>query len=219
MRIIPGGTDTKKFCPSENTNEINEMRKKIGIPKGYKFLLTVRRLEARMGLDNLITAIAELVHKNSKLKFKLVIVGKGSLNNKLRSQSTLSGLDDYIYFSGFVPDDLLPAYYAAADLFIMPTSFIEGFGIATVEALSTGLPVFGTPIGGTTEILQSIDKNLLFRDADAKSMAEKIELFLKDPGPILSLKSNCREEVLNKYSWDLITDRIEEELELVWEKQ
>jgi glycosyltransferase involved in cell wall biosynthesis len=172
-----------------------------------------------MGLDNLITAIAEIVHKNPELKFKLVIVGKGSLNDKLRTQSTLSGVDDYIHFAGFVPDSLLPEYYAAADLFIMPTTFIEGFGIATVEALSTGLPVFGTPIGGTTEILQSIDKKLLFKDVDAKSMAEKIEQFLKDPDPILSLKSNCREEVLNKYSWDLVSDLIEEELELVWGKQ
>ena len=50
-------------------------------------------------------------------------------------------------------------------------------------------------------------------------MAEKIELFLKNPDPILSLKSKCREEVLNKYSWDLITDRVEEELEFVWDKQ
>jgi len=219
MRIIPGGADTKKFCPTESPNEINETRKKIGIPKEYKILLTVRRLEARMGLDNLITAIAEIVHKNPELKFKLVIVGKGSLNDKLRTQSTLSGVDDYIHFAGFVPDSLLPEYYAAADLFIMPTTFIEGFGIATVEALSTGLPVFGTPIGGTTEILQSIDKKLLFKDVDAKSMAEKIEQFLKDPDPILSLKSNCREEVLNKYSWDLVSDLIEEELELVWGKQ
>ena len=219
MRIIPGGADTKKFCPLESTDEINETRKKIGIPKGHKVLLTVRRLEARMGLDNLITAIAEIVHQNPKLKFKLVIAGKGSLNDKLKTQSMLSGVDDYIHFAGFVPDDLLPEYYAAADLFIMPTTFIEGFGIATVEALSTGLPVFGTPIGGTTEILQSIDKKLLFKDVDAKSMAEKIEQFLKDPDPILSLKSNCREEVLNKYSWDLVVGRIEEELELVWEKQ
>jgi glycosyltransferase involved in cell wall biosynthesis len=219
MRIIPGGADTKKFYPSKSINKIDEIKRKIGIPEGHKVLLTVRRLESRMGLDNLITAIAEIVHKNPKLKFKLVIVGKGSLNDKLRSQSTLSGLDDYIHFAGFISDDLLPEYYNLADLFIMPTTFIEGFGIATVEALATGIPVFGTPIGGTTEILQSIDKKLLFRDAGVKSMAEKIEWFLKDPDPILSLKSNCREEVLKKYSWDLVTDQIEEELELIWKKK
>jgi len=219
MRIIPGGADTTKFCPSENTNEVNEMRNKLGIPEGHKFLLTVRRLEARMGLDNLITAAAEIVHRSPELKFKLVIAGKGSLNDKLKSQATLSGLDDHIHFSGFVPDDLLPMYYAAADIFIMPTTFIEGFGIATVEALSSGLPVFGTPVGGTIEILGPIDKRLLFRDADAKSMAEKIEWFLKNPAQVFSLKSNCREEALKKYSWDLVTDRVEEELDLVWENK
>ena len=101
----------------------------------------------------------------------------------------------------------------------MPTTFIEGFGIATVEALSSGLPVFGTPVGGTTEILGPIDKRLLFRDADAKSMAEKIEWFLKNPAQVFSLKSNCREEALKKYSWDLVTDRVEEELDLVWKNK
>ena len=219
MRIIPGGADTTKFYPSENSNELNAIRNRLGIPAGHKFLLTVRRLEARMGLDNLITAIAEIVNRSPELKFKLVIAGKGSLNDKLKSQATLSGLDDHIHFCGFVPDNLLPGYYAAADIFIMPTTFIEGFGIATVEALSSGLPVFGTPVGGTTEILESIDKKLLFRDADAKSMAEKIEWFLKNPDPIFALKSKCREEALQKYSWDLVTDRFEEELDLVWKRK
>ena len=72
-------------------------------------------------------------------------------------------------------------YYAAADIFIMPTKFIEGFGIATVEALAAGLPVFGTPVGGTTEILESIDSTLIFKSTDSQAMAEKIEWFLKNP--------------------------------------
>jgi len=219
MRIIPGGTDTTKFRPLENSNELNEMRSRLGIPEEHKLLLTVRRLEARMGLDNLIAAISEIVSRSPELKFKLVIAGKGSLDGKLKSQVTLSGLDDYIHFSGFVPDDLLPTYYGAADLFIMPTTFIEGFGIATVEALSAGLPVFGTPVGGTTEILESIDKKLLFKDAGVESMAGKIEWFLKNPEPIFALRSKCREEALKKYSWDLATDRFEEELELAWKSK
>ena len=219
MRIIPGGADTIKFCPSENSNELIETRNRLGIQEGYKFLLTIRRLEPRMGLDNLITAIAEIVNRNPEHKFKLVIGGKGSLNDKLKSQTTLLGLDDYIHFSGFIPDDLLPGYYAAADIFIMPTTFIEGFGIATVEALSAGLPVFGTPVGGTTEILESIDKKLLFKNVDPESMAEKIEWYLKTPDPVISLKSSCRAEVLKKYSWEMVTDKIEEELDLVWKNK
>jgi len=218
MRIIPGGVDTNNFCPPKNENELNTIRKRLDIPSEEKILFTVRRLEARMGLDNLITAVAEIVHRSPELKFKLLIAGKGSLDKKLKSQATLSGMDDRIYFLGFVPDKLLPLYYAAADIFIMPTAFIEGFGLATVEALSTGLPVLGTPVGGTTEILKSIDPSFLFRDATAQSMADKIEQVLKNPAPIFALKSKCREGAIENYSWDLVADRIEEEYNLIWKK-
>ena len=50
-------------------------------------------------------------------------------------------------------------------------------------------------------------------------MAKKIEWFLKNPDPIFALKSKCREEALQKYSWDLVTDRFEEELDLVWKSK
>ena len=219
MRIIPGGVDTKKFRPSENEDEVNAIRKRLNIPGDHKLLLTVRRLEARMGLDNLITAVAEIAHRSPELKFKLLIAGKGSLNKKLQSQATLSGLDDRVCFLGFVPDDVLPLYYAAADIFIMPTAFIEGFGLATVEALSTGLPVLGTPVGGTIEILKAIDSKLLFRNATAQSMADKIEQVLKKPDSIFALKSKCREDAMKKYSWNLMTNRIEEEFDLIWDNK
>ena len=60
MRIIPGGVDTNNFCPPKNEDELNTIRKRLDIPEDHKILLTVRRLEARMGLDNLITAVAEI---------------------------------------------------------------------------------------------------------------------------------------------------------------
>lgn len=219
MRIVPGGVDANKFFPPENKDEINAIRKRLGMPEDYILLLTVRRLEARMGLDNLITAVAKIVTRSPELKFKLMIAGTGSLNEKLKSQATLLGLDDRIQFLDFVPEGLLPLYYAAADIFIMPTAFIEGFGLATVEALSAGLPVLGTPVGGTTEILKSIDPNLLFRHATAESMADKIESVLKNPDPIFSLKSKCRETAVENYSWDLATDRVEEEFDLTWKNR
>ena len=218
-RIIPGGVDTNKFCLSKNNNELNAIRKRFDLLGDHKLLLTVRRLEARMGLDNLITAVAEISHRSPELKFKLLIVGKGSLGEKLKSQAILSGMDDRIYFLGFVPDDLLPLYYAAADIFIMPTAFIEGFGLATIEALSTGLPVLGTPVGGTTEILKPIDPNLLFQNATAQAMADKIEQVLKNPDLVISLKSKCRENAVANYNWDLAVGRIEEEFDLVWKNK
>lgn len=219
MRIIPGGVDTNKFIPLENDIESNILRKRLGIPMDHKILLTVRRLEIRMGLDNLITAVGEIIHRSPELKFKLLIVGKGSLNEKLKSLVAMSGLENYVYFIGFVPNDLLQLYYGAADLFIMPSAFIEGFGLSTVESLSTGTPVLGTPIGGTPEILNPIDPNLVFLSSTPKSMANKIESFLKNPKPILALKLKCRENAVSNYDWDFAVDKIEEEFELMWKNQ
>ena len=219
MRVIPGGVDTNQFCPTKSDDELNSIRKRLDIPEDHKLLLTVRRLEARMGLDNLINAMTKIANRCPELKFTLLIVGKGSLDEKLKSQAILSGLDDRVRFLGFVPDDLLPMHYAAADIFIMPTAFIEGFGLASVEALSAGLPVLGTPVGGTTEILKSIDSNLLFKNATAQSMADKIQQFLKNPSPIFALKSKCRKDAIENYSWNLVTNRIEEEFDLIWKSK
>jgi glycosyltransferase involved in cell wall biosynthesis len=51
-----------------------------------------------------------------------------------------------VYFAGFVPDDELPLYYQAADLFVLPTRSLEGFGLITLEAFASELPVVGTPV-------------------------------------------------------------------------
>ena len=71
-------------------------------------------------------------------------------------------LQDKVRLTGMIPRDVLPSYYRAADVFVLPTLSIEGFGLVTIEALATGLPVLGTPVGGTVEILKGVDESLLF---------------------------------------------------------
>ncbi|MCH8157742.1 MAG: glycosyltransferase family 4 protein, partial [Nitrospinae bacterium] len=219
MRVIPGGVDIEKFKPVTEEGGTDALRKQLGLPEDRMVLLTVRRLEARMGLDNLIAAVAEISNRSPECNFLLLIAGKGSLAEKLQSQATLLGLDDRVRFLGFVSDDQLPSYYNAADLFIMPSTSIEGFGLATAEALSAGLPVLGTPVGGTTEILQSIDPWLLFRHASVEAMADKIEEVIRDPRLILALKSRCRDEAVSRYSWEMVTEHVEQEFEMIWKNR
>ena len=103
-------------------------------------------------------------------------------------------MQDYISLTGSVSKEQLPFYYGVADLFVLPTSAIEGFGLATAEALACGLPVLGTPIGGTVEILNSIAPQLLFESASVEAIANGVEKFLKNPLPFLDLKERCREK-------------------------
>lgn len=198
IEIIPGGVDTEVFRPS---GEKETLKAELGISADKFLLFTVRRLVPRMGLENLVEAMAEIVKYNRDVI--LIIGGTGSLEEKLKKRVKDLGLEDYIRFTGFIEEHKLPLYYRAADLFILPTRYLEGFGLVTLEALSCGTPVLGTPVGGTKEILGKLNKDLLFEDTTTKSMAEKI-LHYSTSEDLLALSKKCRDFVVSNYSWDRI---------------
>ena len=207
--IVSGGVDIDAYRPAENAEDRNALRRELGWPESGPILLTVRRLEARMGLENLLKALADVKRRRPDLPFFMVMAGKGSLAEKLNSLVEELGLRDQVQLPGLVPAERLPLYYRCADLFVLPTSAIEGFGLATVEALASGTPVMGTPVGGTVEILSAIDSRLLFKGIEAGSIADGIEDYLDDPAPIESLRAACRTRAAENYSWEQVTDSIE----------
>lgn len=209
LSIIPGGVDVETFRPLEFGK--NELKKRLQLPADRLILFTVRRLAARMGLENLILAVSLIKSHRSQGDFLLIIGGKGPLEEKLNELITGHHLQDCVRLIGCIPEEKLPLYYQSADLFVIPSALIEGFGLVTVEAMASGLPVLGTPVGGTKEILENIDERLLFDDTTPEAIAARIELFLKNPQPFLDLKSKCREEAVIKYSWDHVVDQVEEE--------
>lgn len=209
LSIIPGGVDVETFRPLASGK--NELKERLQLPVDRLVFLTVRRLAARMGLENLILAVSLIKSHRSELDFLLIIGGKGPLEKKLNELITGHRLQDYVRLIGFIPDETLPLYYQSADLFLLPSALIEGFGLVTVEAMASGLPVLGTPVGGTVEILKSIDERLLFDDTTPEAIAARIELFLKNPKPFLDLKAKCREEAVAKYAWDHVVDQVEKE--------
>jgi len=148
---IRGAAATERFKPAPDRGAV---RCALGLSADRPLLLTVRNLEARMGLDTLLDAMARLKARCPRVV--LLIGGAGSLRGTLEAQSQALGLADHVKFLGFVPDAELPRYYQAADLFVLPTRELEGFGLVTVEALACGTPVLGTPVGATPEILRAL---------------------------------------------------------------
>ena len=112
----------------------------------------------------------------------------------------------FIHFAGFIPEDQLPHYYQMADIFMLPTKELEGFGLVTLEAMASGLPVVGTPVGGTNEILGKFDSSFLFKGTDADSMAElivnKYHLIKNYPERWQEISHRCRKFVESNYSWE-----------------
>jgi glycosyltransferase involved in cell wall biosynthesis len=198
--INPGGVDLNRFRPPEDRKFLKH---KLGFPEGKIHLLTVRNLEPRMGIENLLKCIRIL--KEHQDDIHLILGGEGIERKNLERLIEEYDLLDDVTMAGFIPPDILSEYYGAADFFILPTRHLEGFGLVTPESMACGTPVLGTPVGGTKEILTGFDSRFLFRDNSAEAMAEGIRTAMKEfvarKKQYNLLRHNCREYVAKKYSW------------------
>ena len=205
--VNPGGVDLDRFKPSKKRNLLKE---ELQFPVGKIHLLTVRNLEPRMGLDNLLKAICLL--KNKENTVHLIIGGDGPERKNLENMIQNYGLSNDVTMTGFIRSDRLTKYYCAADFFILPTRFLEGFGLVTPESMACGTPVIGTPVGGTREILSGFDPQFLFEDVTPEAMADgitkSIESHLQYPHRYNSLRLRCREYVEKNYSWHRHVDQL-----------
>ncbi len=208
MLLIPAGVDTGIFSPIP---DYRLSRPALGLKREQFVLFTVRNLVSRMGLDTLLCAMARV--RQAIPHVQLLIGGSGPLRSELEAQVKTLDLEGCVRFLGFVPEDVLPEYYRAADVFVLPTAQLEGFGLVTIEALATGTPVLGTPVGATDEILGRLDASLLARGIDAESLATGIEAlhrrFTADPAARARLAEAGRALVLRDYTWNRHCERIE----------
>jgi glycosyltransferase involved in cell wall biosynthesis len=191
---VSGGVDVTRFTPTDGQQAA---RRRLGIDSRTPLLLTVRRLEPRMGIEQLLYAIAELATGED---LALAIVGRGSLDAKLRELGARLGLSRSVRFVGGVEDAELLDWYRAADLFVLPTVAYEGFGLATAEALASGTPVVGTPVGATPELLQGLDTRLVARGTDAKDLAAAISDALSFVD--CDFRARCREHACENFAWE-----------------
>jgi glycosyltransferase involved in cell wall biosynthesis len=205
VRVIQGGVDADRFAPAPDKRKV---RGELGFDDSV-YLVTVRNLMPRMGLEQLVDAMAIVARgDNGGDGVRLVIVGGGPLREGLEERVRGHGLDGVVTLAGRVSDEDLIRHYQAADAFVLPTTAMEGFGISTVEALSANLPAIGTPAGATPEILNSIDPRLLTSDTTAEGIAAGITSWLgwrsEDDGT-----TRYRDEVMEKYAWPKVVELIE----------
>jgi glycosyltransferase involved in cell wall biosynthesis len=207
--LIPGGVDTGKFSPASDKFSI---RRHLRLPEDGVVIFTVRNLVPRMGLENLLLAFKAVIARAPGLY--LVLAGDGPLRDRLRELAQRERIAEKVFFAGFVPEGELPSYYQMADLFVLPTRELEGFGLVTLESLACGVPVAGTPVGGTKEILGRFDPGFLFRDASPAAMADLIlkcyDKITMRPMEWVQLGLNCRRFVEENYSWDAAIGALEE---------
>lgn len=206
---IPLGVDPNQFAFRDDPRVA---RRALGLPQDRPLLLTVRRLAARMGLENLVDAMV-LVIKEHPASL-LVIGGVGYLRDALEKRIRARNLSHCVYLIGFIPEDKLPTYYQAADLFIMPTAELEGFGLSTIEALSCGTPVIATPVGANVEVVAPLGEEHLSKDSTPHALAERINWWLSR-GVSPEIRQRCRTYCLSRFAIDSVVITLEQILERV----
>jgi len=145
--VVPGGVDVERFAPIDGPGPET-------FAEDETSFLTVRRLTPRMGLETLLDAFASVVADGDDAH--LYVGGDGPLRDELYERAARLGIDSAVTFLGYVPEEQLASLYAGADVFVLPTLELEGFGLATLEALAAGTPVIGTRAGATPEILGNL---------------------------------------------------------------
>lgn len=203
LHRIPGAVDMVRF---RLNGQAGRIRKKLGVQEGDRLLLSVRNLVPRMGLERLLEAFKYLVGWDPS--YVLALGGSGPLEGRLRQLARHLGVESRVRWLGRIPEEELAEYYREADLFVLPTRHLEGFGLVTVEALACGTPVMGTPVGATPEILERVNPEWIFLDSTAIGMARQIhEYFQRGEKPA---RAWLRHLVEQSYSTRAVAGQFEE---------
>lgn len=194
ITVIANGVNTEEFKP--NIQVKNEIRKKYNIKKEVVLMFSGHYWQ-RKGLEHIIKALPKLNN------VKLLVVGTGNIQRYKKIAHDENVLNKII-FTGFVQS--IKDYYNAADCFVFPTLY-EAFSLATLEAVSSGLPIIATKVNGTEDLIEN-GVNGFFIKRDSKDIAEKINILIEDEKLRKKMSRNARKSAKN-YSWDKVASKTE----------
>jgi glycosyltransferase involved in cell wall biosynthesis len=198
ISVIPGGVDADRFAL---TMTRAEARLRLGWPTDRPIVFVVRRLARRMGLEHLVDA-AGLVRARAP-DLLLLIGGRGALQGALAARIRERGLDSAVRLLGRLGDEDLALAYRAADVTVVPSVALEGFGLVAAESLAAGTPVLVTPVGGLPEVVSRLSTNLILEDATAEAIAEGLVAALVGT-MALPDEAACRRFARERYDWSVI---------------
>ena len=198
IRRVPGGVDCDRFATGLSRAAA---RRQLGWEQDRPVLVTVRRLVRRMGVGNLIQAMAELPRAGQDAV--LYVVGAGPERAALEALAAGLGLHGRVRFTGPLPDAELPLAYRAADLAVVPSLALEGFGLIAAEALAAGTPVLVTPVGGLPEVVSGLSTALLLPGKDPAAIARGIASALADPARLPDAEA-CSAYARAHFDWDVV---------------
>ena len=206
--IIPCGTDIGQFGCVERI----AARAELGIDPEAKLVLYVGRFDPRKGIETLVRAVAESKLRSEKLQ---LIIGGGSRpghsdgieRDRIENIVAELGMSDFTTFPGRLSQEILPYYYAAADVCVVPSHY-EPFGLVAIEAMASHTPVVASDVGGLQFTVVPEETGLLAPPQDVAAFSAAIDRILANPQWRNDLGQAARKRVENKFSWEGVASEL-----------
>jgi glycosyltransferase involved in cell wall biosynthesis len=199
VRVIPPGVDLERFVPASR----ERARAELGLGADAFTVVVARRLVPRMGIEVLVKAWSAVA--SAAPGARLVVVGDGPQRGELERLASRGCPDGSVDFLGTVDEDGLRTCYAAANLMVVPSTELEGYGLVVLEALAMGRPVVVSDAGGLPEAVAALDPSLVVPAGDAEALAARI-LAAADGSRPLPAPEVCRRHA-ESFSWQRVAER------------
>ncbi|MBW4651286.1 MAG: glycosyltransferase family 1 protein [Kastovskya adunca ATA6-11-RM4] len=207
--VIPCGTDVERFGSIDKP----AARAALDIDPEALLVFYVGRFDPRKGIETLVRAVGQSQLRNTD-KLRLIVGGgsrpgqsDGIERDRIEGIVAELGLTDIVSFPGRLADEVLPAYYAAADVCVVPSHY-EPFGLVAIEAMASGTPVVASDVGGLQFTVVSEETGLLAPPQDDTAFATAIDRILTNPEWREQLGHGARKRVEEKFSWNGVAQQL-----------
>ena len=190
------GTDTELFRPSDGPREDGPLR-----------IVTVARLNPAKGYQHALPALASLRDRGVDVEY--TIVGDGPYRNEIERLVKQLGLDESVRLTGSRSAEQIAEVHARSDLFMLPTSGIgEGTPAAVCEAMSAGLPILATQVGGLADMVTEGVHGMLVPPGDPDALAQAIASMASDRVALVKMGRASRIKAEREFSVEAVAGRI-----------
>lgn len=195
--LIQNGLPSEKITVLPYFTNMAPTEDSLSYPSNENIILYVGLIHFVKGVDYLIAALQHV-----KTDFRAIIIGQGSYLKEYKKFAQELGVEDRITFMGWIPNEKLGYYYQKASLLVVPSFWIEAFGIIGIEAMAHARPVVAFNTGGISDWLENGETGFLVERGDVQALAEKITLLLENKTLAKKMGEHGRFKTLQQYQLD-----------------
>ena len=197
INVIPNGINLSNFTGIERDYDF---RRQYAMDN-EKIILYVGRLVYEKGVQHLIAAMPKILSNYNDAK--LIIAGRGGMMDELRAEASNLGLNDKIYFTGYLNSKQVQKMYKCADVAVFPSTY-EPFGIVALEAMLAGVTTVVSDVGGLDEIVTHGVDGMKSYAGNANSIADSVTALLYDHQLATNVSKKAKQKVKDQFNWEKI---------------